>query len=195
MALIKCPECGKEISSMGKSCPNCGCPIDNASNGKTILRKIADLLDISVKELFGVIGGQAIIVAVIILFFGGCDFTSDKHARNIRTADQWVTYCDSEPNIHRCLKAFDKIDLTTQCRIYDDIALMVANLTKYDEKGRIKADAYGYIWIYMVRYEKGKLLGEELKKTGIADKMNTNYATMILTERRFRELIDQWENE
>lgn len=27
MALIKCPECGKEVSSTAKSCPNCGHPI------------------------------------------------------------------------------------------------------------------------------------------------------------------------
>ncbi len=26
MALIKCPECGKEISDRAESCPNCGCP-------------------------------------------------------------------------------------------------------------------------------------------------------------------------
>ena len=27
MALIKCPECGKEISERAQSCLNCGCPI------------------------------------------------------------------------------------------------------------------------------------------------------------------------
>lgn len=27
MALIKCPECGKEISTMADSCPNCGYPL------------------------------------------------------------------------------------------------------------------------------------------------------------------------
>lgn len=27
MGLIKCPECGKEISDMAQSCPNCGCPL------------------------------------------------------------------------------------------------------------------------------------------------------------------------
>ena len=27
MALIKCPECGKEISDKAEACPNCGCPI------------------------------------------------------------------------------------------------------------------------------------------------------------------------
>jgi len=73
MALIKCPECGKEISSMEKSCPNCGYHIESIKKRKTFLCRIADLLDISVKELFGVIGGQAIIVATIMLFLGGCD--------------------------------------------------------------------------------------------------------------------------
>ncbi len=27
MALIKCRECGKEISSFASCCPNCGCPV------------------------------------------------------------------------------------------------------------------------------------------------------------------------
>lgn len=27
MALIKCPECGKQISSQAASCPNCGYPV------------------------------------------------------------------------------------------------------------------------------------------------------------------------
>lgn len=29
MALIKCPECGRQISDKAASCPNCGCPIAN----------------------------------------------------------------------------------------------------------------------------------------------------------------------
>ena len=34
MALIKCSECGKEISDKAKSCPNCGSPVStiNAEN-------------------------------------------------------------------------------------------------------------------------------------------------------------------
>ena len=27
MALINCPECGKEISDRAVACPNCGCPV------------------------------------------------------------------------------------------------------------------------------------------------------------------------
>lgn len=32
MALIKCPECGKEISDKSTNCIHCGCPIDNIEN-------------------------------------------------------------------------------------------------------------------------------------------------------------------
>lgn len=32
MALINCPECGKEISDKANSCPHCGCPIENGNN-------------------------------------------------------------------------------------------------------------------------------------------------------------------
>lgn len=29
MALIKCPDCGKEFSSMAEACPQCGCPVEH----------------------------------------------------------------------------------------------------------------------------------------------------------------------
>lgn len=31
MALIKCPECGKEISDLAEKCPHCGCPINQST--------------------------------------------------------------------------------------------------------------------------------------------------------------------
>lgn len=36
MALIKCEECGKEISDRAKSCPHCGCPNDFSSDNNPI---------------------------------------------------------------------------------------------------------------------------------------------------------------
>lgn len=38
MALIKCAECGKEISSKASSCPNCGCPIEKETKKVIITR-------------------------------------------------------------------------------------------------------------------------------------------------------------
>ena len=34
MAMINCPECGKEISNKAATCPNCGCPISENNEGK-----------------------------------------------------------------------------------------------------------------------------------------------------------------
>ena len=43
MALIKCSECGKEISDKATTCPNCGCPIDK--NGKIECEECGALID------------------------------------------------------------------------------------------------------------------------------------------------------
>ena len=32
MSMLKCPECGKEVSSKATNCPNCGCPLESAEN-------------------------------------------------------------------------------------------------------------------------------------------------------------------
>lgn len=39
MALIKCKECGHEVSDKSSTCPKCGCPIDNQSNSLNVNNK------------------------------------------------------------------------------------------------------------------------------------------------------------
>lgn len=39
MALIKCPECGKELSDKAASCPNCAYPIAQKTDGKKRVTK------------------------------------------------------------------------------------------------------------------------------------------------------------
>ncbi len=41
--LIKCKECGKEISDTAEKCPNCGC-INNHSNSLKKYKKIGSIL-------------------------------------------------------------------------------------------------------------------------------------------------------
>lgn len=36
MALINCPECGKEISDKANNCPNCGCPINETKQPSSV---------------------------------------------------------------------------------------------------------------------------------------------------------------
>lgn len=43
MALIKCQECGREISNKAVSCPGCGCPVENVSrDDRSELDKLVD---------------------------------------------------------------------------------------------------------------------------------------------------------
>jgi hypothetical protein len=38
MALIKCPECGRDVSESATSCPNCGHPIKQEVQNKTLVQ-------------------------------------------------------------------------------------------------------------------------------------------------------------
>lgn len=48
MALIKCPECGREISDKAGSCPHCGYPINNGENSTD---KKEEFLNINYSDL------------------------------------------------------------------------------------------------------------------------------------------------
>ena len=72
MALIKCPECGKEISDQAASCPNCGCPIKkiNGDSGEDNSGKKIEIsikkLDVKLnKKIKSILGG--VIVCLVIL--------------------------------------------------------------------------------------------------------------------------------
>ena len=50
MALIKCEECGKEVSDKAKTCPNCGCPIsEEKEESKVIIYGLSQM---------GILGGN-----------------------------------------------------------------------------------------------------------------------------------------
>lgn len=59
MALIKCPECGNDVSTKATECPNCGCPLNEAafSNENKTKKKL------SVKKII------IAVVALIFIFF------------------------------------------------------------------------------------------------------------------------------
>ena len=59
MALIKCPECGKEISSQARSCPHCGNPMFQVTKKESSPLKI-------ILTIFGILAGLGLVVALII---------------------------------------------------------------------------------------------------------------------------------
>lgn len=74
MALIKCPECKKEISDTVKKCPHCGFKIKNNIDVKEIINKLIH----NKKMLYSIIGVLLVIIFIIILIAGG------KNSRNAK---------------------------------------------------------------------------------------------------------------
>lgn len=107
MALIKCPECGKEISDKAASCPNCGCPVhveDNAPEAKD--GNIQETSEVPKKKK----GGRGILKIIIVIFailvilviigsvFGGESNTSEegKIPTSSESSDEKVYLTDEE---------------------------------------------------------------------------------------------------
>lgn len=44
MAMIKCPECGKDVSDKAKNCPNCGCPIASSVPNNTVKIRMSPVM-------------------------------------------------------------------------------------------------------------------------------------------------------
>lgn len=65
MALIKCPECGKEVSDKAEMCPNCGYKIASSINNKKGKRMN--------KLLFLILGMVIIVMILVIIFFATAD--------------------------------------------------------------------------------------------------------------------------
>ena len=87
MAMINCPECGKEISDKAKACIHCGCPINEESNetkdnGQRILTVIEDKKASAKKKLFistilSLVGSVLIVSAMIMMLFNATDNSVD----------------------------------------------------------------------------------------------------------------------
>lgn len=83
MALIKCPECKKEISDTVKKCPHCGFKIKNNIDVKEIVnrvnfKEILDKLMHNKKMLYSIIGILLVIIFIIIFIAGGKDSRNAK---------------------------------------------------------------------------------------------------------------------
>ena len=68
MSLIKCKECGSEVSEKAKTCPKCGCPVD-FSLEKAITKKKDSKLSVwsAVLSIFTVTCPIAFVIAIVDL--------------------------------------------------------------------------------------------------------------------------------
>lgn len=59
MSLIKCKECGTDVSDKASACPNCGCPID-------VIEKAIEEQKVANRKRYILIGGAVTIVCVLL---------------------------------------------------------------------------------------------------------------------------------
>lgn len=113
MALIKCPECGKEISDKAGKCPNCGYPIDvqeekiRVDDGGKILESVDGTTQqenenkrkekTKLKSKWAIIGGIVLLCIII-----GITFISNKNAKileqqkaEVQEIEDYNTYIDN----------------------------------------------------------------------------------------------------
>lgn len=77
MALIACPECGKEISDKVKSCPHCGYPLDDSSQAESPQKVEVTSVNLgpqstakTKKVIFSMVIAVIVIVGITIVAFG-----------------------------------------------------------------------------------------------------------------------------
>ena len=107
MALIKCPECGKEISDKAKKCPNCG--YSNKKSGNVY--KV------------GIITIVVIVIIAMAVFFALKNRLNDSEKRQVNQVittivDIGNVTSDSEPEISKAEKMYNK--LSKKCKWHVD---------------------------------------------------------------------------
>ena len=78
MALIKCPECGTEVSDKAEKCPKCAFPIKIESNSSQVKNDIKPEVIVKPKEgcfLQTLNFGCAVIVIIIVVIVLGIVFS------------------------------------------------------------------------------------------------------------------------
>lgn len=69
MAMIKCRECGREISSEATTCPNCGCPVSNETIEQGVVITETPLPKKTGKKKISVLAIVGILLVVICVGF------------------------------------------------------------------------------------------------------------------------------
>ena len=71
MALIKCPDCGREVSDRDDKCPSCACPLNQDIPASSETVKSGTQRASASYDIGGAVGFAGFILAVIIGFMTG----------------------------------------------------------------------------------------------------------------------------
>ena len=92
MAMIKCPECQKDISDKAVSCPNCSCPVEYATDDTQATQQLELTQNNNKKTLnrkwliAGIVAIPIIVLAIIIGFQYSKQVALDNYKKNFDSA-------------------------------------------------------------------------------------------------------------
>lgn len=68
MALIQCPECGRQVSDKARKCPHCGCPLEELEKKEPVKeKKKSEVLEKTPKEKKKLSKKTIIIIGIVLL--------------------------------------------------------------------------------------------------------------------------------
>lgn len=137
MALVKCPECGREVSDKAKKCPQCGYEL-----GKYKAKRLLDQIPKPHLKKKTIV----IVLIVLILLFIGADFFKNRKIEvdNIKM-DKWtMTSTDDISDKYECQVISDtKEPFIALIGEYEDKDSIPGMVYMEDGKGIYETKAYG----------------------------------------------------
>ena len=113
MALIKCSECGHEVSDRASACPNCGCPIGNVG----IIQE--EIIDPEPKKKKGWI--WALIVVLLCLIGGGGYYAythlvnkNNAENENVDSSNSKEDIVELTPDFIKAIEKYDQLGLFSE---------------------------------------------------------------------------------
>lgn len=103
MALIKCSECGHEVSDKASACPNCGCPIESLGAAQE------EVIYEEPKKKKGWI--WALIVALLCLVLGGGYYAYTKFFIGVSEKDAIV---ELTPEFIKAIEKYDQLGIFSE---------------------------------------------------------------------------------
>ena len=100
MALIKCNECGHEVSDRASVCPNCGCPIDNVG----IIQE--EIIDPEPKKRKGWIWA---LIVVLLCLIGGGGYYAYTHLFLLKANNDKEEIVELTPEFAKSLEVYDEL--------------------------------------------------------------------------------------
>ena len=199
MALIKCKECGMGISDKAKSCPHCGCPLNEPEEkveSKDLIKDSGEEKNIkSYNKKTKLIVVAVAVIAVVFLIFSSIIKLSPTEEKKVAEISERIEKISdntlTEPQIEEIEADYDKLNSKCKIHIKNKNVLKEA-IKKIDERkvsvvtekinkisdceinGKIESDLNSAIGFYNDLTDKQK-------------KMVKNYGTLQKVEKAYSE--------